>query len=152
MLATANCGSVHTVCVPYIDVSYIFSFFKNVTVSQSTGPTALCVCVRHLSVCVRGQEEVIIRESSARSLHFLQRILFHLLFAICLKKKIHSLTSAACLIFWFRHLQKCQQMETAPWDISQAHLIPERPSALLLSGSHPAPVSPDETSYPRSVD
>lgn len=130
----------------------IFSFFKNVTVSQSSGPTALCVCA--FCLCVSG-------ERTGRGNHqgeFSQVSPLatenSLPFAVCYlsQKKVLSFTSAACLIFWFRHLQKCQQMETAPWDISQAHLIPERPSALLLSGSHPAPVSPDETSYPRSVD
>lgn len=92
------------------------------------------VCVQ---VCQAGQEEIIIRDSSAGSLSFPQRILF----AICHKK---SSVSPTWLVSFsgVGILQKCQQMETAPWNIFQAHLILGRAFCSAAVWQSPCPSFP----------
>ena len=125
--------------------------------SSSQGLQPMCVlymCVSVLYMCVSVCQ--IARcdhqgQLSQVSLLPAERIIFCLPFAICHKKSSVS-PNTGTLISRRGGLRKRWQMETAPRNIFQPRLIPERLPALLLSASLPAPVSPEESSCPGSVD
>lgn len=132
-------------CMCVFLMRWYISTFHYIQVPLPSVYVFVCGC----QVCQIGQEEVITRDSSARCLRFPLRFLFCFLFAICHKKNPQFHQHG--LIFRCRRLQKCRQMETAPLNIFQAHLIPGRPSRSAAAWQSPCPSFPQKKPHVQEV-